>query len=81
MPDRGPDWCPEVTPCAWLGDATTPPSPQVSPFITDSRNRQARNDETMPVTLERLKDAAEGSLKNADPGGRHRIGTRSELRA
>ena len=32
---------------------------QVSPFITGSRNRQARNDETMHVTLERLKVAAE----------------------
>lgn len=32
---------------------------QMSPFITGSRNRQSRNDETMHVTLERLKDAAE----------------------
>jgi len=32
---------------------------QMSPLITGSRNRQARNDETMHVTLERLKDAAE----------------------
>ncbi|CAN5128698.1 SRPBCC family protein [soil metagenome] len=32
---------------------------QLSPLITGSRNRQARNDETMHVTLERLKDAAE----------------------
>ena len=34
---------------------------QLSPFITGSRDRQARNDETMHVTLERLKDAAERS--------------------
>lgn len=34
---------------------------QLSPLITGSRNRQARNDETMHVTLERLKDAAERS--------------------
>jgi hypothetical protein len=34
---------------------------QLSPFITGSRNRQARNSETMHVTLERLKDAAERS--------------------
>jgi uncharacterized protein YndB with AHSA1/START domain len=34
---------------------------QLSPFITGSRNRQIRNDETMHVTLERLKDAAERS--------------------
>ncbi len=61
MPDRGPDWCPEVTSCAWLGGATTPPSPQVSPFITGSRNRQARNDETAQMTLELLKDAVERS--------------------
>lgn len=33
----------------------------MSPFITGSRNRQARNDETMHVTLERLKGAAERS--------------------
>ena len=32
---------------------------QMSPLITGSRNRQARNDETMHVTLERLKEAAE----------------------
>ena len=32
---------------------------QLSPVITGSRNRQDRNDETMHVTLERLKDAAE----------------------
>ena len=32
---------------------------QLSPLITGSRDRQARNDETMHVTLERLKDAAE----------------------
>jgi uncharacterized protein YndB with AHSA1/START domain len=32
---------------------------QMSPFITGSRNRHARNDETMHVTLERLKAAAE----------------------
>lgn len=32
---------------------------QLSPLITGSRNRQARNDETMHVTLERLKSAAE----------------------
>lgn len=32
---------------------------RLSPLITGSRNRQARNDETMHVTLERLKDAAE----------------------
>ena len=32
---------------------------QMSPLITGSRNRQARNDETMHVTLERLKNAAE----------------------
>lgn len=31
----------------------------LSPLVTGSRNRQARNDETMHVTLERLKDAAE----------------------
>jgi len=34
---------------------------RMSPFITGSRNRQARNDETMHVTLERLKAAAERS--------------------
>jgi uncharacterized protein YndB with AHSA1/START domain len=34
---------------------------QLSPFITGSRNRQTRNSETMRVTLERLKDAAERS--------------------
>jgi uncharacterized protein YndB with AHSA1/START domain len=34
---------------------------QMSPVITGSRNRQARNDETMHVTLRRLKDAAERS--------------------
>ena len=34
---------------------------QLSPLITGSRNRQARNDETMHVTLKRLKDAAETS--------------------
>ncbi|HEV2071740.1 MAG TPA: SRPBCC family protein [Acidimicrobiales bacterium] len=34
---------------------------QLSPLITGSRNRQARNEETMLVTLERLKDAAERS--------------------
>ena len=34
---------------------------QLSPLITGSRNRQARNEETMHVTLERLKDAAERS--------------------
>ena len=126
---RMPDWSPEVTSCAWLGDAThAEPGArfrgrsrkgwrrwstlstvsradrpdhfewhvrfvglsvatwryrftaqdghgtritetvidqrgrllrQMSPFITGSRNRQARNDETMHVTLERLKDAAE----------------------
>ena len=33
----------------------------MSPFITGSRNRQTRNDETMHVTLERLKEAAERS--------------------
>jgi uncharacterized protein YndB with AHSA1/START domain len=32
---------------------------QLSPLITGSRNRQARNDETMHATLERLKNAAE----------------------
>ena len=32
---------------------------QMSPLITGSRNRQARNDETMHVTLQRLKAAAE----------------------
>jgi len=128
---RMPDWSPEVTSCAWLGDAThAEPGArfrgwsrkgwrrwstlstisqadrpdrfewhvrfaglpvatwryrftsddghgtriietvidqrgrllrQVSPFITGSRNRQARNDETMHVTLERLKDAAESA--------------------
>jgi uncharacterized protein YndB with AHSA1/START domain len=34
---------------------------QVSPFITGSKNRRARNDETMHVTLARLKVAAERS--------------------
>ena len=33
----------------------------VSPVITGSRNREARNDETMRVTLERVKAAAERS--------------------
>jgi uncharacterized protein YndB with AHSA1/START domain len=33
---------------------------QLSPLITGSRNRHARNDETMHVTLKRLKTAAEG---------------------
>lgn len=32
---------------------------QLSPFITGSRDRHARNDETMNVTLSRLKAAAE----------------------
>ncbi len=32
---------------------------RMSPLITGSRNRQTRNDETMHVTLERLKAAAE----------------------
>jgi uncharacterized protein YndB with AHSA1/START domain len=34
---------------------------QMSPFITGSRDRQARNGETMRVTLDRLKAAAERS--------------------
>lgn len=37
---------------------------QLSPLITGSRNRQARNDETMHVTLERLKDAAERTFSH-----------------
>ncbi len=34
---------------------------RVSPFITGSKDRRHRNDETMNVTLERLKAAAEAS--------------------
>lgn len=37
---------------------------QMSPLITGSKNRQARNDETMHVTLERLKDAAERTFSH-----------------
>ncbi len=37
---------------------------QMSPLITGSRDRQARNDETMHVTLERLKHAAEGTAEH-----------------
>jgi uncharacterized protein YndB with AHSA1/START domain len=37
----------------------------LSPYITGSRNRHARNDETMHVTLDRVKAAAEASVHRA----------------